>query len=351
MPSTPPTPPDARIFTVTRAGCPGIQRYAQTWSGDNTTSWETLRWNLRTGLQMGLSGMVNIGHDIGGFWGPIPDPELLIRWTQTGVVHPRFIMNSWKPEGVYTSPWLHPQALPAIREAIRLRYRLLPYLYSLMHAAADQRGAGAFNRPLCPSRTMRIDLRRQRRADARTLPARGTGRGILAIARVHVAYLPAGARSLVRLSPPARCLRRRAGMSALDAPLDRLPLLVRAGAILPMTDADTGQRHDEPSRCRASLSRHQEPATVANSSWSRMTASSADGHGLCVCSAASTWDAVGPSSFHVDADGHGPGPGRDIRVATAERPRADLSLHVFAGPGAPRRHRLIVLICNRRMTQ
>jgi alpha-glucosidase len=42
--------PQERPFTVTRAGCPGIQRYAQTWSGDNSTSWESLRWNLRTGL-------------------------------------------------------------------------------------------------------------------------------------------------------------------------------------------------------------------------------------------------------------------------------------------------------------
>ena len=60
--------PDRRGFTITRAGCPGIQRYAQTWSGDNTTSWETLRWNLRTGLQMSLSGM----YDVGGFAGPSP---------------------------------------------------------------------------------------------------------------------------------------------------------------------------------------------------------------------------------------------------------------------------------------
>ena len=69
------------MFTVTRAGPPGIQRYAQTWSGDNTTSWATLKWNIRTGLQMSLSGMFNIGHDVGGFYGPIPEPELLLRWS------------------------------------------------------------------------------------------------------------------------------------------------------------------------------------------------------------------------------------------------------------------------------
>ena len=73
---------DEPIYTITRAGPPGLQRYAQTWSGDNTTNWATLKWNIRTGLQMSLSGMFNIGHDVGGFYGPVPSPELLLRWVQ-----------------------------------------------------------------------------------------------------------------------------------------------------------------------------------------------------------------------------------------------------------------------------
>jgi alpha-glucosidase len=124
--------PNVRPFVITRAGGPGLQRCAQTWSGDNTTSWDSLKWNFRTGLGMSLSGIFNIGHDVGGFAGPTPDPELLIRWTQAGLLHPRFLMNSWKGDGVTTSPWLHPEALPAIRQALRLRLRLMPYLYSAM---------------------------------------------------------------------------------------------------------------------------------------------------------------------------------------------------------------------------
>jgi alpha-glucosidase len=77
------------IYTVSRAGSPGIQRYAQTWSGDNTTSWRTLKWNIRTGLQMSISGMFNIGHDVGGFYGPIPSPELFLRWVQACSLNPR----------------------------------------------------------------------------------------------------------------------------------------------------------------------------------------------------------------------------------------------------------------------
>ena len=60
----------------------------QTWSGDNRTNWDTLRYNTRMGLGMSLSGLYNIGHDVGGFSGDKPDPELFVRWVQNGVMHP-----------------------------------------------------------------------------------------------------------------------------------------------------------------------------------------------------------------------------------------------------------------------
>ena len=123
-------------FTVTRAGPPGIQRYAQTWSGDNTTSWATLKWNIRTGLQMSLSGMFNIGHDVGGFYGPLPEPELFVRWVQACALNPRMVMNSWKAGNVSNVPWMHPSVTDAVRSAIELRYRLMPYLWSCFEAAS-----------------------------------------------------------------------------------------------------------------------------------------------------------------------------------------------------------------------
>ena len=121
------------MYTITRAGMPGCARYAQTWSGDNTTSWHTLRWNQRMGLSMGLSGMFNIGHDIGGFAGPTPDAELLVRWMQACALNPRCIMNSWKDDGSVNTPWLHADATAHIRAAIELRLTMLPYLYSCLH--------------------------------------------------------------------------------------------------------------------------------------------------------------------------------------------------------------------------
>lgn len=126
------------VFTVTRAGGPGIQRYAQTWSGDNSTSWRTLRWNIRTGLQMSLSGMFNIGHDVGGFHGPVPDPELFVRWVQASCLNPRMVMNSWKEGGVSNVPWMHPQVTADVVAAITLRYTLMPYLWSLFERASQQ---------------------------------------------------------------------------------------------------------------------------------------------------------------------------------------------------------------------
>lgn len=238
--------PADRAFSVSRAGCPGIQRYAQGWSGDNTTSWECLRWNLRTGLQMGLSGLGNTGHDVGGFAGPVPGPELLIRWTQAGVLHPRFIMNSWKPGGVYTTPWLHPEAVAAIRDALRLRYRLIPYLYSLMHALSANLDGAA---PLRPTFVQfPDDPRCLADTDALMLgPFLFAAPVVAPGLRSRAAYLPAGVECWFTFDGRERL---PAGAEAmLAAPLDRLPLVVAAGAILPLTDTDDyARRHDEPSR-------------------------------------------------------------------------------------------------------
>ncbi|HEX4199416.1 MAG TPA: glycoside hydrolase family 31 protein [Caulobacteraceae bacterium] len=123
--------PAKRPFVVTRAGPAGLQRYAQTWSGDNSTSWETLKFNLKMGLGLSLSGVSNSGHDIGGFAGPAPDAELFVRWVQAGVFMPRFSIHSWNDDGTANEPWMHPQATPQVRALIRLRYRLMPYFYDL----------------------------------------------------------------------------------------------------------------------------------------------------------------------------------------------------------------------------
>ena len=236
--------PGERVYTVTRAGPPGIQRYAQTWSGDNTTSWHTLRWNLRMGLTMSLSGMFNTGHDVGGFFGPVPDPELLVRWTQNGVFSPRFIMNSWKEGGETNTPWLHPEALPAIREAIRFRYRLMPYLYTLYRRAA------ASGEPII--RPLFYDFEGDPRAyadcdDFMCGPQLLVANVVEPGQRERRVYLPQGVEGWYDFRTGAY---HAPGTEALvPAPLDRTPLFAPAGAMIPLTRGDSAERlHDEPSR-------------------------------------------------------------------------------------------------------
>ncbi len=130
--------PDTRPYIINRAGFAGIQRYAQTWAGDNRTSWNNLKYNIPTILGMGLSGVANQGCDIGGFDGPAPDPELFVRWVQNGIFQPRFSIHSSNSDNTVTEPWMYPDYTKYIQEAIKLRYRLIPYFYSLLHEASTK---------------------------------------------------------------------------------------------------------------------------------------------------------------------------------------------------------------------
>jgi alpha-glucosidase len=238
--------PGERAYTITRAGPPGLQRIAQTWSGDNTTNWHTLRWNQRMALTMSLSGLFNIGHDIGGFFGPVPDAELLTRWTQACCLLPRMIMNSWKADGSVNSPWLHPEATNTLRAAVALRLHLMPYLYTLMWQAARQ------HRPvLRPSffhfaddpQCWQDNDEMMVGPDLLVAPVFEPG------SRERTLYLPTGAHASGwydfwsgRYCPGGATVRA-------DAGIDRLPLFVRAGALLPTTDTwDDSALTEERSR-------------------------------------------------------------------------------------------------------
>jgi len=129
--------PGKRPWLISRSGYAGLQRYARTWTGDNVSSYDTFRFNIAMGMNLGLSGLPFYGHDIGGFVGPTPNEELLLRWCQSAVFQPRFVMHSWKPDGSITEPWLYPNRLSDIRNFIRMRYRFLPYIYDLAIRASE----------------------------------------------------------------------------------------------------------------------------------------------------------------------------------------------------------------------
>ncbi|MBU3075207.1 glycoside hydrolase family 31 protein [Clostridium estertheticum] len=130
--------PNVRPYITNRAGFAGIQRYAQTWAGDNSTSWHSLKFNIPVILGMGLSGVANQGCDIGGFYGPAPEPELYVRWVQHGIFQPRFSIHSCNTDNTVTEPWMYPSYTKYIRDAIKLRYNLAPYLYSLLFEASTK---------------------------------------------------------------------------------------------------------------------------------------------------------------------------------------------------------------------
>jgi len=130
--------PNLRPYIINRAGFAGIQRYAQTWAGDNLTDWRTPKFNVNTIIGMGLSGVANNGCDIGGFAGRAPEPELLLRWIQNGIFQPRFVMNSANNDNTVTEPWMYAEYTELIRDAYKLRYKLLPFLYSLMREACTE---------------------------------------------------------------------------------------------------------------------------------------------------------------------------------------------------------------------
>jgi alpha-glucosidase len=120
---------DERPFVLTRAAYAGAQRYAATWTGDNSSTWNHLAMSTPQLLSMGLSGYGMVGDDIGGFAGT-PTADLLTRWFEVGAFNPIYRDHTAKGTGDQ-EPWVHGPEHEAIRrEYIEERYRLLPYIYT-----------------------------------------------------------------------------------------------------------------------------------------------------------------------------------------------------------------------------
>jgi alpha-glucosidase len=220
--------PGPRPFVVSRSGCAGMQRYAQTWSGDNATSWETLRYNLKMGLGLALSGVSNSGHDVGGFAGPPPDPELLVRWVEMGVFMPRFSIHSWNDDGSVNSPWMHEEAAGTVGDLIRLRNRYIPYLHDLSWRYV--RNFEPIWRPLFYD--FPDDPASYEEGDDFMLgPSLLVCPVVEAGTREREVRLPAGA---AWIDPWTGERHQRGAPVTVPAPLGRPVFLVREGAILPV---------------------------------------------------------------------------------------------------------------------
>src|SRR5690606_7059537 len=138
--------PHLRPFILMRAGYSGSQRYGMVpWSGDVKRTWGGLQSQPEISLQMGMQGQAYMHSDIGGFAGDDLDDELYVRWLQYGVFQPIF-----RPHGQEEVPseplFREPATKELAKKAIELRYRLLPYNYTL--AFENSRNGLPLMRPL-----------------------------------------------------------------------------------------------------------------------------------------------------------------------------------------------------------
>jgi alpha-glucosidase len=227
--------PDERSFVMTRASYAGGQRYAVTWTGDNSSSWNHLKLSISMLLNLGMSGFAFSGADVGGFIGA-PSPELMTRWIEIAAFSPIFRAHSEKGTP-RKEPWVDgPEHLGIRRQFIEQRYRLLPYLYSLADESA--RTGAPLMRPLFYNFP-----------DALDMPCNQPTAFMLGD-RLLIAPSP----TLESPEPYSLCLpaghwydywtgepvatKSDSGASAAEPmsitpALDRLPVFVRAGAIIP----------------------------------------------------------------------------------------------------------------------
>ncbi|AXG76802.1 glycoside hydrolase family 31 protein [Streptomyces paludis] len=224
--------PGERPFLFSRAGWAGMQRYGGTWSGEVSTGWPGLRASLSLVLGLGLCGVPYSGPEVGGHDGS-PSAELYLRWFQLGAYLPLFRTHAAIGAG-RREPWeFGPEVLEHARAALAGRERLGPYFVTLAQLA---RLTGApYVRPVWwgapEDRALRdcedVFLLGDALLVAPVLE-RGTDR--------RAVRLPAGrwydTVSEVAYEGPAQVL--------LDAPASRIPVLARAGAVIPVRGADGG---------------------------------------------------------------------------------------------------------------
>lgn len=217
--------PRERPFLLTRASFAGGQRYSAAWTGDNLATWEHLEMAVAMCLNLSISGQPFVGSDIGGFIG-YPGGELFARWLQFGVFCPLMRAHSVINERD-KEPWEYGESWTAInRETIRLRYRLLPYIYNAMREASVS--------GIPPMRPLLFDYPEDPEflwsddeflfgPDLLVAPVLSPG------LTQRTLRLPAG----LWYDFWSGALYEGGRSVTVDAPQERIPVFVRAGAIIP----------------------------------------------------------------------------------------------------------------------
>ena len=247
---------DRRVFVMTRSAFAGQQRYAGgLWSGDVTSSWDMLRKQIPLCLNYTMTGAPYINTDIGGFfcgrYGGQNAPknpnyqELYVRWMQFGLFCPVFRSHGADaPREIYQFGKKGEPVYDAIEACIRLRYSLLPYIYSMawgvtheggsyMRALVydfpgDQRTWNLTDEFLFGSSLLALPITKPQYTDEGTNPSRGVDFSKSVSA---TKYLPKGTDWYDFYTE-----RRYTGGQDIDlqTPFAQAPMMVRAGAILPL---------------------------------------------------------------------------------------------------------------------
>jgi alpha-glucosidase len=254
--------PDRRPFIVSRSGWAGMQRWAWNWTGDVASTWASMRQQMATVVGLGLSGVPYSGPDIGGFSG-VPDDELFLRWLQMSVLLPYCRTHSVLGAPP-REPWRFDEPTRSTIVAwLRLRYRLLPYLYTLAHQAATT--GAPLVRPLwwpCPDPG--TDATDGEVAGGWTTDGQMAGESTAdeLTGDIDDAFLLGDALLVAPVTAPGASTRTLVLPSGrwrsiwaddadageggsevpLEAPADRMPILVRAGSIVPLDDEWTTVR-------------------------------------------------------------------------------------------------------------
>jgi len=218
--------PGRRPFVVTRAAYAGIQRYSTMWTGDSNSTWDALALNVPMFTTLGLSGEPFVGSDVGGFIGRA-NGELLVRSYQIGFLAP-FFRNHHAIDGYDQEPWRFGKYYEdIIRKYLKLRYQLLPFLYTTLEEA-HRTGVPLF-RPLMlnyqdDSNTYNLDDQFMIGDDLLVAPI------VKPDLTSRLVYLPKGTWYDFWTN------KKYDGgtMIRVDAPLETVPIFVRGGAVIPM---------------------------------------------------------------------------------------------------------------------
>ena len=218
--------PEKRPYVITRAAYAGIQRYSTMWTGDTNSTWESLSLNIPMFTSLGLSGQPFVGSDVGGFIGR-GNGELLTRSYQISFLAP-FCRNHKVIDGYDQEPWRFGKHYEdIIRKYLKLRYQLLPFLYTTLEEA-HRTGVPLF-RPLMlnyqdDTNTYNLDDQFMVGNDLLLAPI------LKPDVTRRLVYLPKGTWYDYWTNK-----RHEGGtMISVEAPLETVPMFVRAGAIIPM---------------------------------------------------------------------------------------------------------------------